>query len=234
MSESGKKILIATVFWKRHDILKMFCKNNGKFADILAVGSEKNKSRSLAKSLGCHYYEAKNRPLAAKFDARIKWFMARPEYSHILLLGSDDLICKRTFDRIDKERLNYDLISWKDIYFYHLKSESGIYSCGYRSKRSGEPFAPGRCISRRYLESIGGTLWPHHRAGGPDKSAWNTKLKFCKNQTILSLKENDSIIVDIKTEENITSIEAIGGVTNSNPISDDEKRRIRRMINDAR
>ena len=77
-------------------------------------------------------------------------------------------------------------------------------------------------------------MWPHRSARGPDKNAWNTKLKFCKNQAVLSLKQNDSIIVDIKTEENITSIEAIGGVTNSNPISDDERRRIRRMINDAR
>ena len=234
MGVGGKKILIATVFWKRHDVFRMFCKNNGKFADILAVGSEKNRSRSLAKSLGCHYYETKNHPLGVKFDARIKWFMARPEYSHILLLGSDDLICERTFDRIDKERFKYDLISWRDIYFYHLKSESGIYARGYKNRRKDEPFAPGRCISRRYLKSIGGTLWPHNTKMSPDKSAWNTKLKFCENQVVLSLKQNDSIIVDIKTEANITSIGAIGAATNSKPISVDEKRRIRRIIKDAR
>lgn len=203
------KILIATTIWGRPEIFKIFCKNNGRFADILAVGSESDKSRDLAKSLGCFYIEFPNKPLGMKFNARLKWFLDRKEYSHIILLGSDDLICSKAFAKLNNLRHKYDVISWKDIYFYDIERKIGMYSSGYKNNRKGEPFAPGRCISRKFIEENNGILWSNKNAKqGLDLGLWN-KIKKIKNHLEISAIENDCIILDIKTNKNITGFEKL-------------------------
>jgi hypothetical protein len=222
--------LIATPIWRREDVFRLFVKNNSQFADILAVGSEGRRSELLSKSLGCHYVEEKNKPLGRKFNARIKWFIKSKQYTHIILLGSDDLISKEVFSELKTKAMSYDLISWGDLYFYDMKSKTGAYTFGYKGGRSTEPLAPGRCLSRSLVERIGPNLWPDDANSSPDGKLWSKKLKSIKSQTVLSMKDINGIIVDIKTEGNRTTLKQILKTSNNRELTDDERSRILEMI----
>jgi hypothetical protein len=225
------KFLIATTIWKRPEVFEMFVKNNKKYADILAVGSEGAISRDLANNLGVFYSEVPNRPFGRKLNERIKWFLKNKQYTHIILLGSDDIISDNIFLAIKKHAEIYDLISWKDLYFYDLKSENIFYCNGYKKGRDGEPFAPGRCISRGLIEQLGEELWDNDINSTPDKNIWINKLKDIKNQIQLSCKDFDGYIIDIKTSENNTPYEVMKNATLSRNPSMAEKKEILNIIN---
>ena len=201
------KILIATVIWKRHNIVKLFIDKNKKFGDILIVGSEGYQSRDLAINNGCYYIECPNEPFGYKLNKRIDWFLENKEYTHIVLLGSDNIISSEVYQEILKKIKYYDIISWRDIYFLELYSKELVYTPGYTNKRKGEPLAPGRCISRTYIEN-NTNLWDYNIEKQPDGKLWS-KIKKHENQIILSCKEIDGYILDIKTDFNINSFDKI-------------------------
>ena len=201
------KILIATVMWKRHHILELFVNNNKKYGDILVVGSEGEKSEKLVNQLGCFYLECPNEPLGRKLNKRVEWFLKNDGYTHIIFLGSDNLISEEIFLNIKEMVKYYDIISWKDIYMLDYDNLNILYSCGYKNKRRGEPLAPGRCISKEFIKK-NNTLWDSSIKKYPDGKIWN-KIKNHRNQIILSCKEINGVILDIKTDENINSFNKI-------------------------
>jgi hypothetical protein len=228
--KKSEDFLIATPIWKRPEVFKIFVKNNGKYANILAVGSEKQRSRLLAESLGCSYIESPNRPIGNKFNARIKYFLKNKQYSHIILLGSDDIICDVVFEKILKNAKKYDLISWKDIYYYDIINRHGVYSSGYNNHRKGEPLAPGRCLSRKLIESIGPNMWSPNVDRSPDANLWNNRLSKVKNQIVFSCKDIGGYIIDIKSDENLTPLKKIIGNSNKFPLTKKEIEDIENMI----
>ncbi len=199
------KILIATVMWQRPEVFEFWAERMKPLGcDILAVGSEGELSRKLAEKHGCVYLERPNEPLGAKFNARVEYFLDNCQYTHLLLVGSDDLICPRTLSLIEKNIQRYDIVSWMDIYYYEWETGQVAYSAGYTNQRRGEPLAPGRCMSRRVVEHLEGKLWELTLRKSPDKNLWN-KLRRFRNQTKLRCKDEDCAIVDIKSAVNINS-----------------------------
>ena len=227
MENTKPNILIATVMWGRFDLFKMFVEHHKKFGfDILVIGSEGDKSKNLCENLGCIYIEHPNSPLLSKFNKRIDFFMSHEEYSHILLLGSDDFIDKKGLDVIVDKTKDFDIIQWKDIYFYDVLSNQCVYSKGYeRGPRVGEPLAPGRCISRKVINKLNGKLWDTNRTYSPDGNLWS-KLKKFKKSIILSCKNEGAIIVDVKTEINKTSFNVIKSLNNKQLVSDVVRQKI--------
>ncbi len=224
------KFLIATPMWKRPEVFKTFVKNNEQFCDILAVGSEGRVSRKLAEGLGCIYLEAPNKPLGEKLNYRTRWFLDNDDYSHIILLGSDDIISAKVMEAIYKNSKRYDLISWKDIYFYDIVKNEGYYCAGYKNHRRGEPFAPGRCLSKSLVRKLGPDLWPSGLLKHPDGKLWAKKLAKVKRQKILSCKEIGGYIVDIKSGLNISSFEIMKTTTKTFALNKTEERDIKLML----
>lgn len=208
-STSTPRILIATTMWKRPEIFEFWAERMKPLkCDVLVVGSEGELSRSLAEKYEFAYMEYPNEPLGAKFNARIDYFLEHPEYTHILLVGSDDIICPRTLRIIEEKIHQYDIVNWRDIYYYEWETGRIVYSRGYTNHRKGEPFAPGRCLSRRAVEKLGGRLWNKDLTAAPDGHLW-TKLKRFENQITLSCKENDCVIMDVKSSQNRTPLDTL-------------------------
>jgi len=204
------KILIATVIWKRHELFKKFVFHHKQFgADILVIGSEGELSKKLCEELGCIYIEYENKPLKEKFNQRALFFLNNTQYTHLLLLGSDNFIDREAFDYVQENAEDFDVISWTDLYIYSPKEDELVYCDGYRNYRAGEPYAPGRCISRKVVEDLNGVLWEMgdgHRS--PDFSLWK-KLKRYENSKKISAKSIGGFIVDVKTDININSYNKI-------------------------
>tara|TARA_R100000152_G_C6775315_1_gene203654 strand:- start:1295 stop:2089 length:795 start_codon:yes stop_codon:yes gene_type:complete len=223
-------ILIATPIWRRPDIFKIFVKNNKKYGDILAVGSEGARSRALAEKLGCKYIESPNKPLGKKLNCRSRYFLENKKYTHMILLGSDDIISENIFNAIKLNCNKYDLISWSDLYFYDINKDTGYYCSGYKNHRSGEPMAPGRCLSRRLVKKMGPDLWPNNLAIHPDGPLWRNKLSRESRATVLSCKKVGGYIVDIKSDTNISTLDDMKRTTSLEALSTKERSYIRKMI----
>jgi hypothetical protein len=204
------KFLIATVAWYRPEILNIFLNINKKYCDILCVKSPEDSTLSNLKSYeNIHIIETPNYPLGAKLNKRVDWFLNHKEYTHIIFLGSDDVLSPIAFETLTNYAKSYDLINWSDIYYYSIDKKLSFYSSGYGKARAYEPLAPGRCVSRKVLENIGSNLWDNNLLRGPDGNAWK-KLKNIKNQITLSSKNiPDAYVIDIKSKFNIHNFNAV-------------------------
>jgi len=231
------KFLVATVFWKRYDLFKMFVRHHQRMGlDILVIGSEGEKSKKFCEDLGCIYIEHPNQPLALKFNRRIKFFMEQDEYSHLILLGSDDFIDDVVLEKIKELSNTYDVISWTDIYYHNLTNGNSMYSNGYKgTQRQGEPLAPGRCISKKVVKELDGKLWTVNGPSTPDANVWY-KLKKFKNKIKLSCKDVGGIIVDVKSEINQHSYSLIRSLNEHKKLKIDveTKEKIKKMMDDSK
>lgn len=223
--------LIATVAWKRPKILDLFLKVNSKYCDILCVRSpEDNTLKKFNSSENIFFIDVKNKPLGRKLNSRINWFLKNEKYSHIIFLGSDDLISPEIFESIKRHSKKYDLISWSDIYYYNYKTSESSYNIGYTNYRKGEPLAPGRCVSRKLLKELG-DLWPNNIEKNPDIRAWTNKLSKVDNQIILSCKKEGGFIVDVKSDTNLNSYDKVMSVTdNKRKVDPKDKIKLDKMI----
>lgn len=209
VSIEDPRILIATTLWKRPEIFDYWAERIKPLkCDVLVVGSESQTSRALVDKHGFEYLEAPNSPLGLKFNARVKYFLEHPEYTHLLLLGSDDIICSRTLRVIEKNLQKYDIVNWMDIWYYHWETGKIAYMPGYTNQRKGEPLAPARCLSRRVVQHLKGQLWDNDLTTAPDGHLW-AKLKRFQNQTSLWCKQEDCVILDIKSQFNRNSFDSL-------------------------
>lgn len=196
--------LITTAFYKRHHILDLWLEGTQRHGyDILLVGSDGPYSRMKAERAGCHYLEVPNKPLQDKLQSRVEWFLSRPEYTHVIFLGSDDILCPKAMKVLKKNALaGHGIIAWRDMYFYDVDTDSYWYFGGYEDERKGEPAGPGKCFSRAMIEKYT-PLWDGTTS--PDRSVWN-KIKRSRDKIILSCKEKKCYLTGIKSEFNLTPL----------------------------
>lgn len=222
------KILVATLIWQRFDLFKKLVYHYQSLGlDVLAIGSEGEKSQKICESLGCAYIEHPNEPFGSKLNRRIDYFLEHEEYTHILLVGSDDFIDQVALDTIVNNIPNYDIISWSDLYYLDDITGEILYSEGYINSptRRGEPIAPGRCISRKVVRELRGQLWDQHITKSPDFHSW-LKLRKFPRQKIFSCREIGGIILDVKTPDNKNSFEKVKKLHTTFEVTHDEKERI--------
>lgn len=222
------KILVATLMWQRFDLFKKFVKHYHNLGlDVLAIGSEGQESKNLCDQLGCAYIEHPNQPFGSKLNRRLDYFLEHHEYTHILLLGSDDFIDNIVLNKIYENIPSYDIISWSDIYYLDESTGEILYSEGYKNNknRKGEPIAPGRCISRKVIQELRGQLWDQNISTSPDSHSWS-KLKRFPRQIMFSCKEIDGILLDVKTNYNKNSFSKISGLDHITNTSIEEQQRI--------
>lgn len=203
------KPVIVTGMWKRPEVFKIFGQHYKDLGiDVIVAGSEGKESEKLAKKYGFHYIEIENHPLATKMNATT---LKAKElgYTHVICVGSDDLLSKELIDEYLKlMRKGYDYIGVTDFYFYEMESSKAAYWGGYRDRqRLGHTAGAGRVISRTLLDEWDWKPWDDKDSKYLDNSM-QTKLRSSLHpKTTFSLKEKGLLAVDIKSQVNMTPFE---------------------------
>lgn len=170
---------------------------------VIAVGSEGQKSRTLAESYGFRYYEYPNEPLNRKFQFRLEK-SKEFNWDYCLFLGSDDIITPNLFSHyISLLAQKIDWIAPLDIYY--IQDNRLYYSPGYPKDhyRNGESLGPGRMLSRKLLERVNFELWPDS-ALSVDRTAYKILLEATqpKERFFFYVKQSPGYLLDLKSEFN--------------------------------
>ena len=173
-----RKIALITAVWKRHAltdlVLQRFKKIKEEISEnidleLIAVGSEGEKSKKLCEKNGFTYTEQDNMPLNRKFNAASR-LAKKTNPEAVYLMGSDDWITSEavtnSLKMIDE---GHSAVGLLDLYFFDLPSLKLGYWGGYsffnHKKRiwawqnKGKTVGVGRCFSRELMELIDWELW---------------------------------------------------------------------------
>lgn len=206
------RICIGTKIWKRPEVFRCWARNIERLkADfpridfqIVVVGSQQEQSRRLVKPYGFHYLEHENRPLGTK--ANCMWAkMMQVGADFYVITGSDDIIASQTFERAVMQTATADEIASLSIYFLNPASKELMFARGYEGKREGQPMAPYRMISHELAVKIGADPWNPAKEKNLDGSFWRRLNPIERDKAYYT----GGVIVDVKTAENINSMERI-------------------------
>jgi hypothetical protein len=212
------KFAIVTAVWKRPEVFEYFAEGiknlissqpSHEFRTFIA-GSEGEQSKQMVEKHGFDYVEIPNNPLAKKHNTAVRLAKSwQPDY--VLCLGSDDILSPSAFLsylKIISTDRTVDIIGTTDLYFYDLMSERAVYWGGYDDDRKGDMAGAGVMLSARLLDMWGWRPWDIHYNDILDNSI-RDKIKRtipCRVETF-SLKQQNSISVDLKSDENMTPFE---------------------------
>ncbi len=209
------KIVITTMIWKRPEVFKIWAvavqRIISEFPDIdfevLIAGSEGRVSKKITDAWHWHYLETPNQPLGLKANLRLQACQKlKPDY--VLFLGSDDIMSIKTFTFILKKmKQGFDEIAPMDLYIYDALSKRLVYSRGYINHRKGERLAIGRAIHKDVLDKINWTMWSNVLSRNLDGNSKTLLNGVVRNPYYYWLKENNLMIVDIKTEVNLSKFQ---------------------------
>lgn len=205
------RIVIPTCMWQRPAVFEVYARGIRRLRrsskhEIVAImcGSEGEVSESLARKHGFPYIEFQNRPLGAKYNARMLFASAfDPDY--VLMLGSDDIISTDLLKAYEKEmEKGTDFMGILDLYIYNVATKQTTYCQGYTNERVGETVGVGRCLSRNLLQQLNWQPWIDSRNSSLD-GAMMTKLGSLNySKKTFRLKELDAFAMDIKSGNNIS------------------------------
>jgi hypothetical protein len=181
------KIVVIIAFWQRHEIAKLVFDHLIGITDYvrvirIAVGSEGEASRDLAKDRVNAYVEFPNKPVGAKWN-RVLLEARGHEPDAVMVLGSDNFITPRLMEEWHKglkEGIDYQGLL--DSHQYHLPTKTLVYWPGYVGRREGEPIGSARCFSAALLDRLDWRLWESSLNNSLDYST-TTRLKKYKHTT---------------------------------------------------
>jgi hypothetical protein len=201
--------VIVTGMWKRPDIFDIFAKHTATLGiDVIVAGSEGKVSQRQAEKYGFKYIEIENQPLATKMNATtIK--AVEDGYSHVICLGSDDLISKELLNEfIRLMKKGYDFIGVLDWYFYDTTTGKASYWGGYIDRqRKGHTCGAGRVISASLLKEWNNAPWEVQHSDFLDNSMQGKLLKTNRHVKTFRLKDRGLFAVDVKSSTNMTPFE---------------------------
>jgi len=206
------RITITTLLWQRHQIFDIWAKAIQNIIEaypkinitVVVAGSEGAKSMELVKSYGFIYLETDNEFLGRKANMRLR-FIDSLETDFVWFLGSDDITTPLTLKYyLDKIEQGFEEIAPTDLYLYNTKEKQLVYSCGYLNHRKSETLAVGRMLSAKILDQVGWELWPDDVQHGLDRHATAKMSTVERLKQPYQLKETGGIIMDIKTDMNLT------------------------------
>ena len=203
------KYLFFIALYKRLEVTNKCFKNLAKLQEdnnmnVFCVCSNLDEA-NLCNSYGFDYTIEENFPLGRKFNRGLKEAM-KLDFTHLIQLGSDDII---TQDLLDA----YDGVD--DAYFginrYHVTNgkEAKFWIYGWNGQEIYSPIGAGRVFKKETLETAlkGGDLWPGDACKGLDGlSDTNMMLRGFRCKLI---KFDGVGIIDMKTEENLHSYEDV-------------------------
>lgn len=147
-----------------------------------------------------------NKPLSLKWNQAVV-FLKNIEFDAVILLGSDDFIDEKFISFVSQHISEYDLISFKDMYF--KENGNTFYWPGYTCNRKGEPAGAGKTYTKKFLEKINFNLFPLSKNNSLDGMSWNVCKKANAKTLVASLKDENIFLCDVKDGEGITSLKSI-------------------------
>ena len=199
--------------------------------DCVVVGSEGGLTEEMVKSFDFKYLEHENLPLSKKWDAGLK-FTKNADPDVVIILGSDDFISPNTVRGLCKSlsegRLMVGLI---DMHLLDSNSSILYHWNGYGTTdphKRWETIGMARCLSRMLLDKVGFSIWggediDHGLDGLMTRNLSSIGLipiphgeevwmrldgkAYAFGHTGVHSEEISGFAVDVKTGDNITSIE---------------------------
>jgi hypothetical protein len=190
--------------------------------ELIACGSNDEKSMRIANENGFNYINYTNNPLTQKHNALyLEAKKYNPDFT--ILVGSDDFICENViYNYLDYNKLGIDYCGILD--FKCIDKSGYWYWGGYTNGRIGEPVGGGRYFSKRLLNALNWKPWGNIKADKSLDGIVNNniiKLNISVLKKTLTCSKNNVNLVTIRTDVNITNMSVmVGKVSISNPLND--------------
>ncbi len=176
--------MIVTAVWQRHELTDIVLSYYGKLAvrskgkiQLLAVGSEGDKSRMMCERNGWKYIERSNTPVSHKWSSVIQ--EARNfDFDFLIAIGSDDLLSLsliKFYDKVYSRDSNY-LLGLRDLYLFMMSSGKSYQFNGYENLKT---IGAGRCMSRNVLERVEWKPWSDYAINRGLDSRLSSHLLSC-------------------------------------------------------
>jgi hypothetical protein len=185
----------------------------------------------MVESSGNEYLEHKNLPLSEKWDAGLK-FTEEFAPDAVIILGSDDFISPSTIrELVGRISRGWLMTGLMDMHILDSESKRLFHWNGYSVStphRKWETIGLGRCLSRKLLDKVDFSLWGYERIDSGLDGLMTRKLasvglipvplgqevwimleggEFAFGHSGIYSSDFDGFVVDVKTDENITSLE---------------------------
>lgn len=206
------RIAIVTAIWEREKLTRIFLKSVKRYwqdygIQTMIAGSEGIRTREMCLDAGAGYVETPNAPLSAKFNKAL--FMAHVSYlpDGYIILGSDDFLNHKLIERyfilLDQ---GYDIVGFRDCYYYDIKAKQGYRWDGYTVKhRMGESIGMARMLSKKVYDRLKGRFWSHGNRGLDWLMTQRLKKHNDLRRVTLSIKDS-YVLVDVKGMGSISSL----------------------------
>ena len=210
------KLIVLTAMHARHDLTEIFATAMVRLRDsfgietVAAVTSGDAKNIKICKESGIYYTPTQNKPISNKFNAGLHMLQYHQDWTHVMILGSDDLPSNR-FVELQMSHPDADYIAINDMWFWGLNPKRAGWDKFYYWNAGSSRIGAGRVVSRRIVEACDYKLWPDGKNAGLDSGAW-TRISGAlpsMNKVIYSQKPLGGFLVDVKYELHISSLSPV-------------------------
>lgn len=226
------RIGLVTAMWQRPALTRLVFRHVARLREELAgemeivpaaAGSEGDESRKIAEECGFLYAEVPNAPLGAKWNAALGILRDR-NVDGVCIFGSDDLANAAWFRLLRKHvDAGADRLGVRGMHFFDQPTGRLVDWGGYLPPKEGDTPGAGRFLHRRILDAVGWKLWPDMAAKGLDGlQLAGLKERFGPDFVFVQMpcREAGAVIVDVKCELVMSSIERLMGVGNATLVGD--------------
>jgi len=145
---------------------------------------------------GIETYLYKNEPLGEKNNFAIS--KLRDRCTHVLHLGSDDVIDNTYVDQIIKYADN-DYVWGQGLMFYSVKTKR----IRFMEEANRSLGGPGKLIKAELLDKVNWHIWSDTLNAGLDKSCFEILTPYVKTVKRFSIANTKCMLLDIKSDVNI-------------------------------
>ena len=234
-------MVILTCIWKRPKLTRIVLSHyrglkkelKGEInLELVAVGSEGERSKNICEESEFNYFEYENQPMSEKWNFGLQ-MTKKINPDAVIIVGSDDLIDKNLLKFYDKKlKQGYMMVGIKDFYIYDTERRKLAYWRGYGklndAHRMNETIGLARCLSRTLLDKLDFNIWNDLNISKNLDGAMTTRLKevgiypvseanmpyvdldnqlYGAGHLGYNLKDIEGFAIDIKTKTNVTTFD---------------------------
>ncbi|MAL52528.1 MAG: hypothetical protein CMQ68_00265 [Gammaproteobacteria bacterium] len=234
-------MVILTCIWKRPKLTRIVLSHyrglkkelKGEInLELVAVGSEGERSKNICEESEFNYFEYENQPMSEKWNFGLQ-MTKKINPDAVIIVGSDDLIDKNLLKFYDKKlKQGYMMVGIKDFYIYDTERRKLAYWRGYGklndAHRMNETIGLARCLSKTLLDKLDFNIWNDLNISRNLDGAMTTRLKevgiypvseanmpyvdldnqlYGAGHLGYNLKEIEGFAIDIKTKTNVTTFD---------------------------